>query len=117
LRKFVIIKNYYKNLRYDATSYELIMTLNGHASNSFIRDLEWKNNDLGLVTACNGGTLNYWESSSGKRTVEFYYKPKKTNTLFYDQVYDYLLVACDDQKLRIFTEKGQTNVIFILKII
>lgn len=28
--------------RYDAMSYELIMVLNGHASNNYIRNLSWK---------------------------------------------------------------------------
>lgn len=69
---------------YDSTSYEIIMTLNGHANNTFVRDIQWKNNDLGLLTSCNGGSLNYWDSSDGVRKVEFYYKIKKTNALFYD---------------------------------
>jgi hypothetical protein len=72
------------------------MTLNGHASNTYIRDLQWKNSDLGIMTACNGGTLNFWDSSTGKKSVEFYYKIKKTYTIFYDYIYDYLLVACED---------------------
>jgi len=77
-------------------SYELIMVLNGHASNNFIRDLEWKNNDQTIITACNAGTLNLWDSTTGKRKLEFFYKLKKTNALYYDPTYDYLLVACED---------------------
>jgi hypothetical protein len=48
------------------------------------------------MTACNGGTLNFWDSGTGKKTVEFYYKIKKTYTILYDYIYDYLLVACED---------------------
>lgn len=63
------------------------------------------------MTACNAGTFNYWDTSTGKRKIEFFYKPK-TNAIYYDPIYDYLLVACEDQKLRIFTDKGQNQVIF-----
>ena len=71
------------------------MTVKGHASNN-IRDITWKNNDLGLVTICNGGTINYWDSSTGAKIMYQHIKNKNTTALFYDHIYDYLLVACDD---------------------
>ena len=92
--------------RYDANTYEMINTLSGHTNH--IRDLQWKNNDLGLVTSCSGGYLTFWDSSTGNTNVQFYGKNKsiKTTCLFYDYIYDFTLVACEDQKLRVYTDKG-----------
>ncbi|KAL4462030.1 hypothetical protein ABPG74_000875 [Tetrahymena malaccensis] len=93
---------------YNPYEFTALQQLNGHAA--ALKEIEWIDNDLKIISTCQNGLLNVWDIQTGQRVVEFAYKTHKLNAVTYDLKYDLVVCACADNKLRLFKEKGMTQI-------
>lgn len=57
---------------YNPYDYTVLHSLNGHSS--ALKDIEWIDNDLKLISTCQNGLLNLWDMQTGIRIIEHAYK-------------------------------------------
>lgn len=104
--------NRYLILIYNPYTFEKVMEFSGHNGN--LREILWSCNDTMLISSCNQGFLFCWTllpKGNDHREVEHACDKKyKYNAVTYDIEWDLVVACCADSKLRIFSDKGQSQV-------
>lgn len=64
------------------------------------------------MSSCNAGILNCWDiysqNKDDEKLVEHFYKQHKCYDIDYDYDYDIVVCVCEDQKIRMFKDRGRS---------
>lgn len=102
--------NRYLVLIYNSYNFEKVMEMGGHNGN--LKEILWSSNDTMLITSCNQGILFCWTLSkvNDDKVEHVCDKKYKYNAVTYDIEWDLIVACCADSKLRLFSDKGQSQV-------
>ncbi|EAR91430.2 WD repeat protein, putative (macronuclear) [Tetrahymena thermophila SB210] len=100
--------NYQNICMYNPYSFEILYILNSLNSGA-INQLKWFNQDQILVSSCVLGSVQCWNLSRKQKMIDHTSKAGvKFTMVAYDPDYDLVIKCTIDNKVKLFSDKGQT---------